>query len=86
MTTAAERKAAEKELAAAVQAEEEATQPQPTPAEAAEAPAKSKYKDEPVENVVGDYPDRPYSEALSARHSAYLAERHPATLREIVKA
>jgi len=82
MTTAAERKKADKELDEAVKTEEEATAPQPTPVE--ERPKEGKYKDELVEEVVGEYPERPYVDAMSATHAKFLAEKHPAKLRKII--
>jgi hypothetical protein len=79
MTSAAERKAAEKAAEERLAAEEAAEQPQPTVPEPLED---SKFTEEPVE-AVGDYPERPYSEAISEKHLAFLAANHPERLPEI---
>ena len=38
-----------------------------------EAP-KGVHDSEPLKNTVGDYPERPYSEAISPEHRAHLKE------------
>jgi hypothetical protein len=41
-------------------------------------PAKrAEFTDKPVDKVVGDYPERPYSEAISDGHLEFLAANHP---------
>jgi hypothetical protein len=41
-------------------------------------PAKrAEFTDKPVDKVVGDYPERPYSEAISDGHREFLAANHP---------
>lgn len=71
MSTAAERKAAEKAHDERIAAEEAAAQPQPTPVD------QPVTGDEPVDTVVGDYPERPYSEAITGKHREFLADNHP---------
>lgn len=53
-------------------------------AEASKSKAKDSTKtDAPVDSIVGDYPERPYAEAISERHLLFLAENHPNRLTEV---
>lgn len=81
MSTAAERKAAEKAQDERIAAEEAAEQPQPTPVD--EPVTGSNKTDQPVEVLVGEYPERPYRDAISERHLLFLAENHPNRLLEV---
>jgi hypothetical protein len=45
--------------------------------------AKSSKTDKPVKDVVGEYPERPYADAISASHIEFLAAKHPHRLDEI---
>ena len=44
---------------------------------AASKPKRAEFTDKPVDKVVDDYPERPYSEAISDGHREFLATEHP---------
>lgn len=71
--TKAEEKAQQERIAA----EDAAAQPQPTPVE------EVSESEKPVDEVVGDYPERPYAQAISEQHLEFLATNHPHRLAEI---